>query len=173
MKLYLTPNALDPEWLARASMFHGHLGPWLVTGLLVGRDAVRRLETPGQWLIDVTCWMPLDKQRTPFSCILDGLQVSTGATLGKQNIRFGYSEEVLLPGWPVVYIIRHEKPDRPAEGVMYEGTETLHRFFANVTPERLEQDSRKLATADVSELFRIEAMGANEFAVLERASKTS
>ena len=170
MKLYLSPKADDPEWLARASMFHGHLGPWLVLGLLIGRDAVERLDTPGQWKIEVTCWMPTDKQRTPFSCILDGLQVSSGATLGKQNIRFNDCEEVLQGGWPVVYVVRREGEDRPAEGFVYEATEEVHRFFGQVTHDRLEESARELAGMKVEELCRIQAMGSREFALLDSAS---
>lgn len=167
MKLYLSPNKSDPQWLAQASLFHGHLGPWLVVGLLVGRDAIQRLGTPGQWMIDVTCWMPRDKQRTPFSCMLDGLQVSSGATLGKQNIRFDNSDQVLAGSWPVIYITRREEEHRPREGLVYEAREELHQFFTRVTPDRLEEAARELAGKDVEQLFRIQAMGSGEFALLD------
>lgn len=158
VEFYRSRNPADPDWLADTAMFHGHLGPWLVVGALIGRDAIRRLETPGHWKIDVTCWMPLDKQRTPFSCMLDGLQASSGATLGKCNIRFAYSCDVLASGWPVVHVVRRQDGDRPMEGVHYRATEHLHRFFEGFDPARLEELSRQLAQDDVTRLFDVRAM---------------
>lgn len=170
MRFYLEPNATDPQWLARAAMFHGHLGPWLVTGLLIGRDALERLDTPGHWKIDVTCWMPPDKQRTPFSCILDGLQVSTGATLGKQNIRFEDSEDMLRAGWPVVQVVRLEEHEQQAAGFVYTAGPELHRFFERVTPGRLEAMSRELAKMELEELFSVRAMDVMESAPEDQSS---
>lgn len=170
MDFYLTKNPADAEWLARASLFHGHLGPWLVAGCLVGRDAVRRLDTPGHWKIDVTCWMPSDKQRTPFSCMLDGLQASSGATLGKQNIRFAYAEDVLSSGWPVVYVVRRQDKNRPAEGFVYEAMDGLHAFMTTVKPEKLEEDSRRLAAMAVDELFKVRPMTQDELLLADRVA---
>ncbi|MFW6189241.1 MAG: CooT family nickel-binding protein [Planctomycetota bacterium] len=62
---------------------HGHLGPYLVYGLRMGRLAGRRLGFEGHFDLTVTAFTG---RRTPVSCMLDGLQMSTGATLGKGNI---------------------------------------------------------------------------------------
>lgn len=166
MDFYLNANPADPVWLARTALFHGHLGPWLVTGALVGQDAIRRLNTPGQWKIDVTCWMPSDKHRTPFTCMLDGLQASSGATFGKQNIHLAYSAEVLKDGWPVVHVIRLKDAERPAEGVAYRATEYLHGLLQAVKPEKLEEYSRELAREDVARLFDIRPMSEAELSLL-------
>jgi len=155
---YLTRNPADPDWLAQAALFHGHLGPWLVLGAMIGRDAVARLDTPGFWKIDVVCWLPADRHRTPFSCILDGLQTGCGATAGKCNLRMEASEEVLARGWPVVHVIRLPAADRPAAGIAYAGTAALHDVLRRVTPENLEEISRRLAADDVARLFDIAPM---------------
>jgi hypothetical protein len=162
--LYLSKQPEDPDWLARAALFHGHLGPWLVVGTMVGQDAIRRLDTPGHWKIDVTCWMPPDKHRTPFTCMLDGLQAGCGATMGKRNLWLKASDEVPSDGWPVVHIIRLPEEDRPAEGLAYSATSALHQWMSQVRPERLEEISRQMAADEVDRFFRISVMCKNELA---------
>jgi len=161
---YTNRQAEDPDWLARAALFHGHLGPWLTVGAMIGQDAIRRLETPGQWKIHVTCWMPADKHRTPFTCILDGLQAGCGATMGKRNLWLRDSAEVLSNRWPVVHVVRLPDGGRPAEGLSYTATCALHGWMEHLKPERLEEDSRALAREDVTKMFRITSMGEREFA---------
>ncbi|MBM3314357.1 formylmethanofuran dehydrogenase [candidate division WOR-3 bacterium] len=68
--------------LRAAARFHGHLGPWLVLGLRAGAFAVRKLGgTPFERR--ATVWCP---EAPPCSCFLDGVQLSSGCTLGKANI---------------------------------------------------------------------------------------
>ncbi len=169
MNLYVKTDPQDLDWVARAALFHGHLGPWLIAGAMVGQDAVRRLKTPGQWKIDVTCWMPADRQRTPFSCILDGLQASSGATLGKQNIRFNQSDDVLNGGWPVIHVVRLKDADRPTEGIAYRATGRFHELLKAVSPEHLEDGSRALAHEEVGSLFEIRPMSPLELMQAHRS----
>ncbi len=72
-----------PALVRRAAGFHGHLGPYLVFGLRMGLLARRRLGVEGHFDLSVTA---LTGAETPVSCMVDGLQFSTGATLGKGNI---------------------------------------------------------------------------------------
>lgn len=76
----------DPEWLAYAAQFHGHLGPWAAAGTRLGMAAVREVGATGYFDVEVVCEGPFVKP--PNSCFLDGLQVSTGATLGKRNLHW-------------------------------------------------------------------------------------
>lgn len=69
--------------LAAASRFHGHLGPWLVLGLRAGEHAARRLRA-SPFELKATVWCG---RRPPFSCFLDGVQLGSGCTLGKANLR--------------------------------------------------------------------------------------
>jgi formylmethanofuran dehydrogenase subunit E len=64
--------------------FHGHLGPYLVLGLRMGVTAVQLLKPQGLHGLSATVWTPI---LPPQSCVLDGIQVSCGCTLGKGNIR--------------------------------------------------------------------------------------
>ncbi|MFO7956288.1 MAG: CooT family nickel-binding protein [Candidatus Brocadiia bacterium] len=67
----------------RATAFHGHLGPYLVFGVRMGLLARERLGFEGHFDLNVVAFTGTE---TPVSCVIDGLQVSTGATLGKGNI---------------------------------------------------------------------------------------
>jgi len=70
--------------LDRARKFHGHLGPYLVLGVLMGEYALKHLKAKKYFGLEVKV-KGVDKK--PKSCIVDGLQLSTGATLGKGNIK--------------------------------------------------------------------------------------
>lgn len=63
--------------------FHGHLGPWLVLGILAGEAALDKLGCKKYFGLKVMAWGVSEK---PKSCLIDGLQLSTGATYGKGNI---------------------------------------------------------------------------------------
>lgn len=69
--------------LKEAVKFHGHLGPYLVLGILAGELAIKKLKCRKHFGIDVKVWGAAQK---PKSCLIDGLQLSTGATYGKGNI---------------------------------------------------------------------------------------
>ncbi|MDD4953835.1 MAG: formylmethanofuran dehydrogenase subunit E family protein [Candidatus Omnitrophica bacterium] len=70
--------------LQEAVKFHGHLGPYLVLGLLAGQRALKELKCKKYFGLNVLAW---GATRKPRSCLIDGLQLSCGATYGKGNIR--------------------------------------------------------------------------------------
>lgn len=70
--------------LKEAVKFHGHLGPYLVLGLLAGELALKELACKKYFGIGVSVW---GADKKPKSCLIDGLQLSTGATFGKGNIK--------------------------------------------------------------------------------------
>jgi len=70
--------------LARAVEFHGHLGPFLVLGIRMG--AIAQSIFKGRNRNDLTAIMFVDPN-PPASCAVDGVQVSSGCTLGKGTIR--------------------------------------------------------------------------------------
>ena len=69
--------------LKEATKFHGHLGPYLVLGLLAGEAALKKLKCEKYFGLEVKVW---GANKKPQSCLVDGLQLSTGATYGKGNI---------------------------------------------------------------------------------------
>jgi hypothetical protein len=84
----------DPAWLDFAVRFHGHLGPWAVAGTRLGMAGRQAVDAGGYFDVEVTCDGPL--QRPPQSCFLDGLQLATGATLGKRNLHWMASDTLVV-----------------------------------------------------------------------------
>lgn len=160
--VHYQPVASDPDWLRRAAGFHGHLGPWLTLGGLVGTDALRRLDTRGYWDVEVTVFMTPARQRQPFSCVLDGLQATTGATLGKQNIRFADDPAVLAGRQVVVHVIRRGPDGAATAGLSYAASPALDALLAKMSPTVLESLSREIAEHDADALFDVRSLSADE-----------
>jgi len=74
----------DIKMIRSAVKFHGHLGPFLVLGLRMGLAAVQTLRPHGLHDLSATVW---SSRNPPQSCAIDGIQFSSGCTLGKGNIR--------------------------------------------------------------------------------------
>jgi len=77
--------------LDEASRFHGHLGPFLMLGFEAGSLGRRLVDAVDSRELEALVMVPL---KTPFSCIIDGVQCSTGCTLGKLNIKAINSRKV-------------------------------------------------------------------------------
>ena len=84
----------DPAWLANVVQFHGHLGPFVVAGARMGMIGLRAVEAKGYFDVEVTYEGPLAKP--PQSCFLDGVQVATGATLGKRTIQWLQADRLTM-----------------------------------------------------------------------------
>ncbi|WP_317137706.1 formylmethanofuran dehydrogenase subunit E family protein [Methanochimaera problematica] len=70
--------------------FHGHLGPNIVLGYLMGKYASEKLcNDPFSLKAIVSC-----PKKTPESCIIDGIQLGSGCTLGKGNIEIIESSSI-------------------------------------------------------------------------------
>ena len=84
----------DPEWLVQVVHFHGHLGPSVVAGARMGMAGLRAVKAKGYFDVEVICEGPL--ARPPQACFLDGVQVSTGATLGKRTLQWVSADRIVL-----------------------------------------------------------------------------
>jgi len=73
----------DKVSLKEAVKFHGHLGPYLVLGILAGELALRKMRAKKYFGFEIKVW---GANKKPKSCLIDGLQLSTGSTYGKSNI---------------------------------------------------------------------------------------
>jgi len=87
-------DSSDPDWLSYAAQFHGHLGPWAAAGARLGMAGIRAVGAQGYFDVEVTCHGPFGKP--PKSCFLDGLQVATGATLGKRNLHWVQGDDIVV-----------------------------------------------------------------------------
>ena len=69
--------------IQRGTLLHGHAGPFLNLGIKMGCLALDQLNARGYF--DLSAKVELD-YHPPVSCLIDGLQISTGCTMGKGNI---------------------------------------------------------------------------------------
>ena len=68
--------------LELAKAYHGHLGPNLLIGVKLGNYAVRALSVK-HFGIKAQVHCPA---KPPVSCLIDGVQLASGCTMGKANI---------------------------------------------------------------------------------------
>lgn len=75
-----------------AVKLHGHLGPFLVIGVRMGIIAKRILNPAHNRsnALQAVVRVPL---RTPYSCVLDGIQSTTKCTVGNQRLKVEHSPE--------------------------------------------------------------------------------
>jgi inosine-uridine nucleoside N-ribohydrolase/formylmethanofuran dehydrogenase subunit E len=80
------------EWKANVMTdeFHGHLGVFSIVGAKMGIKA-RELFSVGPDVLEVTTYAGT---KPPYSCLNDGIQVSTGATLGMGTIHLANRRKV-------------------------------------------------------------------------------
>jgi len=74
-----------------ARKLHGHVGPYLVIGLRMGiaaKKALNILDTEST-ILRAEVSVPM---YPPFSCLLDGVQVSTTCTIGNQRLQIKNSK---------------------------------------------------------------------------------
>jgi len=73
--------------------FHGHLGPFLVIGVRMGLIALRELKTTrGDPKLQATTSL---KHAVPFSCAIDGIQVTTQCTVGNGKLKLKSMSETI------------------------------------------------------------------------------
>jgi formylmethanofuran dehydrogenase subunit E len=76
-----------------AEKLHGHLGPFLVIGVRMGKIAQRILSAGENGRLRAYARIPV---LTPFSCILDGIQVTTSCTVGNQRLSIENSKDIAV-----------------------------------------------------------------------------
>ncbi len=73
---------MSKKILDEITQFHGHLGPYVVLGYRMGQLANKHL---GNGFFSTNAEV-FTGTTPPLSCIIDGIQMSSGCTLGKGNI---------------------------------------------------------------------------------------
>jgi formylmethanofuran dehydrogenase subunit E len=76
-----------------ARKFHGHLGPFLVIGVRMGEAALKQFNLTGNERLDLKANVKVPLQ-TPFSCLLDGIQIATTCTIGNQRLTIQNSDAI-------------------------------------------------------------------------------
>jgi len=82
-------DSKQKEIFRKIEQFHGHLGPYVLIGYKMGKIAKKKLG-PNPFTKKAVIYTGI---KPPLSCIIDGIQISSGCTLGKGNI-FIYKDGV-------------------------------------------------------------------------------
>jgi formylmethanofuran dehydrogenase subunit E len=90
VKVESVDTSVSDELVERVVEFHGHLGPFLILGLKAGLFANSFL---GKDYFKTTAIITTDSS-PPRSCFVDGIQVATGCTMGKGNVRLRKGKSV-------------------------------------------------------------------------------
>jgi formylmethanofuran dehydrogenase subunit E len=133
-------NELTSTLLDEAVKFHGHLGPFLILGLKAGLYANKVL---GKDYFKTRVIVETEP-KPPYSCLIDGLQITTGCTMGKGNI-------IIKNGDPA--LIRFIKGDKVIE--MKLKKEIIRDLEDMRVKEDSERKSFEIMRRTINELFDI------------------
>lgn len=144
-----------PEPLQDLRAFHGHLGVYVTLGLRMGEIGKRELGHYKGLRARVTA-----TAKPPMRCVLDGVQFSSGCTMGKGNISFRPGRNpgaVFAKEGRTIRIDLKSGWREKIEAEMSKEHEVEHSLFYYNLPER--------------ELFRITRRGPPKVRTSRRTSK--
>lgn len=144
----MTGQRLDTELmdvLDKAAEFHGHLGPFLAIGVRMGLLAKRTLRSDGFRDLNV---IVNTGDNPPLSCVVDGIQVATGCTLGKGNIAVRNLGKILA-------VFRSRRQAMRVKMKM-DVFESIKEGLSDGDPEKMEETARKVSSMPDTSLFDTE-----------------
>lgn len=131
------------EGLAKVAAIHGAAGPWAVAGYRMGRYALARLALPAQSFdLEVTHHTPSSVQ---YSCIADGAAASTGASVGKLNLKLAPAGEADVM---TTYVRKST-----GQSVTLRPTAAFKARFAGLPRDQLGAAGREVMTLPDSDVF--------------------
>ncbi len=139
----------EPEdWWAQVRRQHGHVGPWNVVGWRIGQAAMRELDSQwGRHDLEIVCHVP---PQTPYTCMIDGLAVGTGNSMGRLDLR---AAEVLHHHQSAVSVRRK---DQSGPVLVFLPDRDYLDHIDTQPPEQMEQLSRACVEMAEDDLFSIQ-----------------
>jgi formylmethanofuran dehydrogenase subunit E len=135
------------DWWAEIKRQHGHVGPWNVLGWRIAQAALRELKSEwGRHELEIICYVP---PRTPFTCMVDGLSVGSGNSLGRLDLRLA---EVMDYRQSFVAIRRK---DGKGDILEFRPHAAYLKSITNQPLAALERLSRECSSRREAELFRL------------------
>jgi len=136
------------DWWGAIKRMHGHVGPWNVLGWRIGQAALREFDTKwGRHELDIICYIPME---TPYSCMVDGLVLGTGNSIGRLDIHLAEVMSIDL-----IYVAVRRKDGTGPVLILKPKTDYLKRIEKRTVHE-LEELSRQCSLMKENDLFRIE-----------------
>ncbi|MCX5712212.1 MAG: formylmethanofuran dehydrogenase subunit E family protein [Candidatus Omnitrophica bacterium] len=133
----------DRVKLGEAVRFHGHLGPYLVLGVLAGELLLKILKCKKYFGLTIKVY---GANLRPKSCLIDGLQLSTGATYGKGNLAKFSGKQIKIECCD-----QHNK----GTAVIRFNKDLIKKLEVTKTHQDAEALARKLYNFDCSKLFNL------------------
>jgi len=132
-----------------AADFHGHLGPFLVLGVRMGLIGLRELKIKeGDIKLQA---LAILKQAPPFSCAIDGIQVTTRCTVGNGKLKLKNKPETVSAIFKinkeiqVIVTLKHTKYEELTKALPKDP-----QSYKNI------QLAREIASSPEEDLFTIE-----------------
>ena len=136
-------QSAEDEALEAVARTHGGAGPWAVLGYRMGKHALAVLGLQkGSFDLEVRHESPAEVQ---FSCVADGAQASTGASLGKLNL-----SHVVVPRADVKTVYRRKST---GQTLVLRPAQAFVARFENVPREHLAEAGREVIHLSDAELF--------------------
>jgi formylmethanofuran dehydrogenase subunit E len=92
MATRIQSNVSTKSLVRKAKEFHGHLGPFLAMGVKMGQIGLRELGLSEQ-TNSLQVFLKVSPN-VPYSCVIDGLQISTKCTIGNKKLRVENAEKI-------------------------------------------------------------------------------
>jgi formylmethanofuran dehydrogenase subunit E len=140
------------DWWAEIQRQHGHVGPWNVLGWRIAQAGLRELKSEwGRHDLEIVCYVP---PQTPFTCLVDGLSVGSGNTLGRLDLRL---VEVMDYRQSFVAIRRK---DGQGDILEFRPAAAYLMGIMNQPVEALERLSRECSQKGEADLFTVRRLSA-------------
>jgi formylmethanofuran dehydrogenase subunit E len=128
---------LSNDMLEGALRFHGHFGPFLILGLRAGTVGTAYL---GKDYFKLSAKVET-ASHPPRSCFIDGIQFSSGCTIGKGNIELktgeGVSVEFIKGEHNISVLVKDDILTTLSQMNSYTQAETIGRELLKKTDEEL------------------------------------
>jgi formylmethanofuran dehydrogenase subunit E len=127
--------------LKQIKKFHGHLGPYVVIGYKMGLIS-NQILGEDSFSKKAEIWTGINP---PTSCIIDGIQMSSGCTLGKGNIK--------VNNYKIVKAVFSNNNGKKIKIFLKDDIKT--EIDTRVTEENIIEFSKKIYNKKDDELFNI------------------
>jgi formylmethanofuran dehydrogenase subunit E len=139
-------TASSAEALRSVSAIHGMAGPFAVAGYRMGERSLKELGLHrGSVMLDVTHRTPYQVQ---WSCVADGVQAATGASVGKLNLRL-----VEVPLSEMQTIIKDRATSKE---LVFRFKPSFTQRFLNLPKDKLSAAGAEVEQLSDDEIFSVE-----------------
>jgi formylmethanofuran dehydrogenase subunit E len=130
----------------KAVQFHGHPGVFIAIGVRMGLLALKYLNSKGYFDLDTIIQT---RQKPPYQCLLDGIQISTGSTIGKGNLNIQYSDDEIFG------IFKTESDKEIKIVVLPEFLEQIKKQIKDMDRFKMHNVAKQVLQMDEKEIFRV------------------